>query len=54
MRESIIFFSETLATIGPRYYILRGDMLGYYINDLVQRLDTRREEDGWQVRQSTT
>lgn len=26
-------------------------MLGYYINDLVQRLNTKTEEEGWQVRE---
>lgn len=32
-----------------RYYVLREDMLGYYVNDLVERLNARGEDDGWQV-----
>lgn len=40
-KEHIYLFS--------RYYVLREDMLGYYVNDLVERLNAKREEDGWQV-----
>ena len=29
-------------------------MLGYYTNDLVQRLNTKREEEGWQVGKFTS
>ena len=31
------------------YYVLRDDMLGYYVNDIAERLATMRETDGWQV-----
>ena len=31
------------------YYVLRDDMLGYYVNDIAERLATRGEADGWQV-----
>lgn len=32
-----------------RYYVLRDDMLGYYVEDISQRLAARQENDGWQV-----
>src|ERR1700729_3660524 len=32
-----------------RFYILRDDMLGYYLNDIVERLSTRQQYDGWEV-----
>ena len=34
----------------PRYYILKDDMLAYYVNDILQRLSARQEHDGWEVR----
>ncbi|KAF9443602.1 ARM repeat-containing protein [Macrolepiota fuliginosa MF-IS2] len=40
-------------TLINAYYVLREDMLGYYINDLVQRLNAKREEDGWQEMEAT-
>ena len=33
-----------------RYYVLRDDMLAFYVNDTMQRLATRQEQDGWEVR----
>jgi hypothetical protein len=33
-----------------RYYVLRDDMLGYYMHDIVERLSTRQDGDGWEVR----
>lgn len=35
-------------TLINAYYVLREDMLGYYVNDLMQRLNARGENDGWQ------
>jgi hypothetical protein len=32
-----------------RYYVLRDDMLGYYMNDIVERLSTRQDGQGWEV-----
>lgn len=40
----IIFSNHTNS-----YYVIRDDMLGYYIEDIVQRLTSRQENDGWQV-----
>ncbi|OBZ74388.1 Importin-13 [Grifola frondosa] len=36
-------------TLINAYYILREDMLGYYVNDVLQRLSTRQEHEGWEV-----
>ncbi|KAH7927601.1 ARM repeat-containing protein [Leucogyrophana mollusca] len=35
-------------TLLNAYYILRNDMLGYYLNDLQVRLTSRRDGDGWE------
>ncbi|KAF8637543.1 hypothetical protein AX17_002750 [Amanita inopinata Kibby_2008] len=35
-------------TLINAYYILRDDMLGYYINDIMECLATRQENQGWQ------
>jgi hypothetical protein len=32
-----------------RYYILREDLLGFYINDVIERLSIRQDYDGWEV-----
>ena len=41
---------DNIRNIGiSRYYVLRDDMLGYYVNDIAERLAARRESDGWQV-----
>ena len=32
-----------------RFYILRDDMLGYYLNDIKERLSGRRQHDGWEA-----
>jgi hypothetical protein len=36
------------------YYVLRNDMLAYFVNDIIERLATRQESDGWQVRTEFT
>ena len=38
--------------ISPRYYVLRDDMLAYYLDDLAARLSNKDEIGGWEV--STT
>ncbi|PPR02897.1 hypothetical protein CVT24_002281, partial [Panaeolus cyanescens] len=35
------------------YYVLRGDMLEYFIKDIADRLATRQESDGWQEIEAT-
>ncbi|KAF5347245.1 hypothetical protein D9756_009920 [Leucocoprinus leucothites] len=40
-------------TLINAYYVLREDMLGYYVNDLVQRLNARGPNDGWQDIEAT-
>ncbi|KAG6908732.1 hypothetical protein DXG01_003577 [Tephrocybe rancida] len=35
------------------YYVLRHDMLGYLVDDVVQRLAARQETDGWQEIEAT-
>ncbi|KAH7905355.1 armadillo-type protein [Hygrophoropsis aurantiaca] len=35
-------------TLLNAYYILRDDMLGYYLNDIQVRLSNRREGEGWE------
>jgi hypothetical protein len=32
-----------------RYYVLRDDMLGYYVNDIAERLAAKHEDQGWEV-----
>ncbi|KAJ3573233.1 hypothetical protein NP233_g2568 [Leucocoprinus birnbaumii] len=40
-------------TLINAYYVLREDMLGYYVNDLVQRLNAKGPDDGWQDVEAT-
>lgn len=37
-----------------RYYILRNDMMGYYLNDIQERLANRPESSGWEVGSSAS
>ncbi|KAF4611624.1 hypothetical protein D9613_003989 [Agrocybe pediades] len=40
-------------TLINAYYVLRDDMLGYFINDIAERLASRQESDGWQEIEGT-
>ncbi|KAI8996297.1 ARM repeat-containing protein [Trametes punicea] len=40
-------------TLINAYYVLRDDMLSFYVNDLLQRLATRQEQDGWEEIEAT-
>ncbi|KAH9477137.1 Importin-13 [Psilocybe cubensis] len=40
-------------TLINAYYVLREDMLGYYVNDVAERLAARKEGDGWQEIEAT-
>ncbi|KAF9456910.1 armadillo-type protein [Collybia nuda] len=40
-------------TLINAYYVLREDMLGYYVDDVTQRLNSRQENDGWQDIEAT-
>ncbi|KDR78193.1 hypothetical protein GALMADRAFT_65460 [Galerina marginata CBS 339.88] len=40
-------------TLINAYYVLRDDMLGYYVNDIAERLAVRQEADGWQEIEAT-
>lgn len=40
-------------TLINAYYVLRDDMLGYYVDDIAQRLATRQENEGWQEIEAT-
>ncbi|KAG5640713.1 hypothetical protein DXG03_007470 [Asterophora parasitica] len=40
-------------TLINAYYVLRHDMLGYYVGDVAQRLETRQESDGWEEVEAT-
>jgi hypothetical protein len=31
------------------YYVLRDDMLGYFVGDILEQFASRREGDGWEV-----
>ncbi|CCM04086.1 uncharacterized protein FIBRA_06245 [Fibroporia radiculosa] len=35
-------------TLVNAYYILRDDLLGFYVNDILERLASRQEHDGWE------
>ncbi|KAI0633121.1 ARM repeat-containing protein [Trametes polyzona] len=35
------------------YYVLRDDMLAFYVSDIMQRLSARREQDGWEEIEAT-
>jgi hypothetical protein len=32
-----------------RYYVLRDDMLRFYVHDLLERLSIRQEHEGWEA-----
>ncbi|KAF9471249.1 ARM repeat-containing protein [Pholiota conissans] len=40
-------------TLINAYYVLRNDMLAYFVNDIVERLAARKEGDGWQEIEAT-
>ncbi|KAI9058664.1 ARM repeat-containing protein [Trametes sanguinea] len=40
-------------TLINAYYVLRDDMLSFYVNDLLHRLATRPEKDGWEEIEAT-
>ncbi|KZT19856.1 ARM repeat-containing protein [Neolentinus lepideus HHB14362 ss-1] len=40
-------------TLINAYYILRNDMLEFYINGILERLNARRENDGWEEIEAT-
>ncbi|KAF8147686.1 armadillo-type protein [Crassisporium funariophilum] len=40
-------------TLINAFYVLRNDMLGYYVNDIAERLSTRADTDGWQEIEAT-
>ncbi|PPQ95113.1 hypothetical protein CVT25_011656 [Psilocybe cyanescens] len=40
-------------TLINAYYVLRDDMMGYYVNDIIERLAARQEGDGWQEVEAT-
>ncbi|KNZ71941.1 Importin-13 [Termitomyces sp. J132] len=40
-------------TLINAYYVLRHDMLGYLVEDVIQRLNGRQEQDGWQEIEAT-
>jgi hypothetical protein len=50
MRESKMPPCGSLLTAPRSYYILRNDMLGYYVNQIIDNLSSRHESDGWEVR----
>jgi len=39
-----------LIRVFASYYVIRDDMLAFYVNDIVQRLDTMTNDSGWEVR----
>jgi len=50
MRMSSLYASLiSLTGENNSYYVLRDDMLGYYVDDIAQRLAARQENEGWQV-----
>lgn len=56
MRKLFIKFTDTRALIlahDNRYYILRDDLVGYYVNDLLGRLASRQDQQKWQVSHTT-
>ncbi|KAF5376630.1 hypothetical protein D9615_007856 [Tricholomella constricta] len=40
-------------TLINAYYVLRHDMLGYYVGDVAQRVASRQENDGWEEIEAT-
>ncbi|KAH9886674.1 ARM repeat-containing protein [Cubamyces lactineus] len=40
-------------TLINAYYVLRDDILSFYVNDLLQRLSTRQAQDGWEEIEAT-
>ncbi|KAH7882096.1 armadillo-type protein, partial [Phlebopus sp. FC_14] len=40
-------------TLINAYYILRNDMLGYYLNDIQERLTARHDSEGWEEIEAT-
>ncbi|KAG6836262.1 hypothetical protein H0H93_009663 [Arthromyces matolae] len=40
-------------TLINAYYVLRDEMLGYLVEDAVQRLNAKQEQDGWQEIEAT-
>ncbi|KAF9529893.1 armadillo-type protein [Crepidotus variabilis] len=40
-------------TLINAYYVLRGDMVSYFVNDIAERLSARTETDGWQDIEAT-
>lgn len=48
-RRFPLHISFTYPNCEARYYVLRDDMLGFYVEDISQRLAARQENDGWQV-----
>ncbi|KAH9912340.1 ARM repeat-containing protein [Epithele typhae] len=40
-------------TLINAYYVLKDDMLAFYVNDVMQRLATQREQDGWEEIEGT-
>jgi len=45
---SIVSDSDRLRK--SRYYVLRDRMMGYFVDDIAERLTLHQEGDGWQVR----
>lgn len=48
MRTCTVLMRSTRLTVF-RYYILRNDMMGYYLNDIQERLANRLDSSGWEV-----
>ncbi|KAH9851222.1 ARM repeat-containing protein [Lenzites betulinus] len=40
-------------TLINAYYVLRDDMLAFYVSDVMRRLSTRQEHDGWEEIEAT-
>ncbi|CAA7262307.1 unnamed protein product [Cyclocybe aegerita] len=40
-------------TLINAYYVLRDDMLAYYVNDVIERLASRQDGEGWQEIEAT-
>ena len=51
MRQCLPTCPVALSADMPRcsYYILRNDMLAYYVNYVKERLSVKQDHDGWEV-----
>ncbi|RPD63454.1 ARM repeat-containing protein [Lentinus tigrinus ALCF2SS1-6] len=52
-RRFVVYRRDVGDTLINAYYVLRDDMLAFYVNDVLQRLSTRQAHEGWEEIEGT-